>query len=171
MSDYRPGLMSQSAPSTSAIASMASVVSRFAWLWLACGLMLVVSSHARGEESSTTGIKSVPDVIVYRGRYPGWPGLSGTRGGKLVCVWREGDKHMFSAEGRLMLSESDDQGRTWTDGRTFHDEPGVDDRNAGILAFRIRIGWFATTPIPPKTYPGRVRCAPRMPARRGPQSK
>lgn len=134
MSDHRPGLMSQSAPSTSAITSMASVVSRFAWLWLACGLIFFVSPQARGEETSTTGIKSVPDVIVYRGRYPGWPGLSATRGGKLVCVWREGDKHLFSAEGRLMLSESDDQGRTWTDARTFHDEPGVDDRNAGILA-------------------------------------
>lgn len=32
-----------------------------------------------------------------------------------------------------MISESDDQGRTWNKPRTFFDEPNVDDRNVAIL--------------------------------------
>jgi Neuraminidase (sialidase) len=83
---------------------------------------------------TTHPVKSKPDVVIYRGTYPGWPWVTRTPDGKLVCVWREGERHLFSAEGKLMLSTSADQGRTWSEPRTFYDEPGIDDRNVAILA-------------------------------------
>lgn len=77
--------------------------------------------------------KSRPDAVVFRGRYPGWPWIARTPSGRLVCVWREGERHMFSAEGKLMIGTSDDMGRTWSEPRTFQDEPGIDDRNVAVL--------------------------------------
>jgi sialidase-1 len=86
--------------------------------------------------------KSGPDAVVYRGEYPGWPWVTRTPGGRLVCTWREGERHMFSAAGRLMIGTSEDQGRTWSEPRVFHDEPGIDDRNVAILAL-TETDWLA----------------------------
>ena len=100
--------------------------------------MLVAAEAARDEsttvDATSAKTASATPLTLYRGKYPGWPWICRTPGGKLVCVWREGDRHNFSSTGKMMLTESDDQGVTWTTPRTFYDEPGIDDRNNAILA-------------------------------------
>lgn len=83
--------------------------------------------------AATNAVKSQPDVIVYRGGYPGWPWVAKAGAGKLVCVWRDDSVHGFSASGKVMWSESRDNGKTWAAGRIVVDEPGVDDRNAAVV--------------------------------------
>lgn len=73
-----------------------------------------------------------PDVVLYRGQYPGWPWLTRTRSGAMLCVFREGTEHGFSASGQALMVRSDDDGRTWSPASTIVDEPGVDDRNVAI---------------------------------------
>jgi hypothetical protein len=85
-------------------------------------LVLLVSAHdARSA-----------DTTVFRGNYPGWPWVTSAPGGPLVCVWREGTVHEYSADGRILMSVSTDQGRAWSAARTIVDEPEVDDRNVAI---------------------------------------
>lgn len=89
--------------------------------------------HAADSPSpSSAPLKSQPDVLIYQGTYPGWPWVSRCPNGTLVCVWREGTQHGFSAAGRLLLSQSRDDGRKWSPAVTFLDVPGVDDRNVAI---------------------------------------
>ena len=78
-------------------------------------------------------IKTSPDVVIYKGTYPAWPWIDKTPGGKLLCVWREGTQHMYSATGKAMLSQSVDGGKTWSAARTIVDAPAIDDRNVAIL--------------------------------------
>lgn len=77
--------------------------------------------------------KTNPDLLIYQGDYPGWPWITKTRSGTLHCVWREGTRHDFCPQGRLMLSSSQDAARTWSAARVILDEPGVDDRNVAIV--------------------------------------
>jgi hypothetical protein len=101
--------------------------------------LIVLGTHTtstlavRGAELVPQVPKSEPDAVIYRGQYPGWPWISRTPSGKLVCVWREGTEHMYSPTGRLMLSESLDGGANWSEATTFHDEPKSDDRNVALL--------------------------------------
>lgn len=90
------------------------------------------SHELAAQEPTLAAIKTTPDVVVYRGVYPGWPWVARTPGGKLVCVWREGTQHGFSDVGKLMISQSDDAGKSWSAARTFHDELNIDDRNVAI---------------------------------------
>ncbi|MBN1341073.1 MAG: exo-alpha-sialidase [Phycisphaerae bacterium] len=76
--------------------------------------------------------KTKPDVIVHKGNYPGWPWVTRTQKGKLLCVWRDDSVHGFSPTGRVMVADSDDGGKTWSPGRVVIDYGGVDDRNAAI---------------------------------------
>jgi len=80
---------------------------------------------------TTTAIKCRPDVIVYRGNYPGWPWVS-RAGRRLVCVFRDDGVHDFSPSGKVLFTFSDDEGKTWAPAAVVADEPGVDDRNAAI---------------------------------------
>lgn len=141
-------------------------------------LLLVLLTPLLGAEPARP-TKSAPDVVIYQGSYPGWPWISRTPSGRLVCVWREGTVHEFSAVGRLMLSQSRDQGKTWTPAVTFLDEPGVDDRNVAIQCLSNR-DWlvcynsYAPDPNNPKapalsrtytlrtTDAGRTWSAPRL---------
>ena len=50
-------------------------------------------------------------------------------------MWREGDQHRYSADGKVMLSQSGDGGHTWSAATTIVDAPQIDDRNAAIAAF------------------------------------
>lgn len=95
--------------------------------------LLLFSCRSFPVEAATPAPKNAPDVVVYRGAYPGWPWVARTPGGKLVCVWREGIRHAYSAEGKLMFSQSADGGRTWSKAATILDVPDVDDRNVAIL--------------------------------------
>jgi predicted neuraminidase len=79
-------------------------------------------------------VKSAPDVVIYQGVYPAWPWIDRTSGGTLLCVWREGTQHMYSANGKVMLSKSGDGGKTWSAATTIVDAPTIDDRNTAILA-------------------------------------
>lgn len=81
-------------------------------------------------------VKSEPDVVIYDGIYPGWPWICSGADGTLYCVFREGTRHMFSAEGRVMFTTSSDKGRTWSECRVIVDAPGVDDRNTAIAELK-----------------------------------
>ena len=78
-------------------------------------------------------VKSKPDVVVYRGNYPGWPWVASASGNRLLCVFRDDGIHGFSPSGKVVLTESQDGGRTWSGARTVVDDQGVDDRNAAIV--------------------------------------
>ena len=77
-------------------------------------------------------VKSKPDVIVYRGSYPGWPWIASDKRGRLICVFREGTEHGYSATGRAMIATSTDQGRTWSAPAVIVDAEGIDDRNVAV---------------------------------------
>ena len=77
--------------------------------------------------------KSEPDVVVYRGNYPGWPWVTPASGGRLLCVFRDDSVHGFSPTGRVLLCASRDNGRTWSAAQVVVDDEGVDDRNAAIV--------------------------------------
>ena len=46
--------------------------------------------------------------------YEAWPDLLLTPSGRLICVFWEGTFHTDRRYSRVMLTESDDRGRTWT---------------------------------------------------------
>jgi hypothetical protein len=77
--------------------------------------------------------KTRPDVILYKGNYPGWPWLARTRKGRLVCVFRDDGVHMFSPTGKILFTFSQDSGTTWAPTRVVIDHGDVDDRNSGIV--------------------------------------
>jgi hypothetical protein len=79
------------------------------------------------------GRKSQPDVIIHRGGYPGWPWVARAGQGRLVCVFRDDSIHGFSPSGKVMWTESRDDGKTWKPAQVVVDEPGVDDRNAAVV--------------------------------------
>lgn len=85
-----------------------------------------------GADDVSAGVKSKPDVEIYDGVYPGWPWITAGADGTFYCTFREGVEHGFSASGKIVLSLSRDQGRTWSEARAIVDEPGVDDRNVAI---------------------------------------
>ena len=76
-------------------------------------------------------VKSEPDVILYRGNYPGWPWLTAA-GDRLLCAFRDDGVHGFSATGKVLWMESLDAGQSWSASRVAVDDAGVDDRNAAI---------------------------------------
>ena len=78
------------------------------------------------------GVKSKPDVIVYRGGYPGWPWVARAGRQRLVCAFRDDTVHDFSPSGKVLWTSSRDDGKTWAPAQVVADEPGVDDRNAAI---------------------------------------
>ena len=84
------------------------------------------------EGMAETPLKTQPDSIIFSGNYPGWPWVCEGKGGTLYCVFREGTVHMYSADGRVMLSRSTDGGKTWSPARVIIDTPNVDDRNVAI---------------------------------------
>ncbi len=98
------------------------------------GAALGLRSIARSGEDPK-GPKVRPDVIVYRGEYPGWPWVARAGGEKLVCVFRDDGVHDFSPTGKVLFTASADGGKTWSPARPIADEPDVDDRNAAIARF------------------------------------
>ncbi len=94
---------------------------------------LVSAAEAGAKSPSQRGeVKSRPDVIVHRGGYPGWPWVTRAGEARLVCVFRDDGVHGFSPTGKVLWTESRDDGKTWAASRVVADEPGVDDRNAAV---------------------------------------
>lgn len=87
-----------------------------------------------GDGAAGEPVKTAPDVVIYSGTYPGWPWIASTPSGKLLSVWREGSQHMFSAAGKVMISQSNDGGKSWSAPAIVVDKEGIDDRNAAIVA-------------------------------------
>lgn len=85
-----------------------------------------------GADPKPGALKSRPDVILHRGGYPGWPWVARTGAG-LACVFRDDGVHGFSPTGKVMLTISPDDGKTWAPARVIVDKPEVDDRNAAIV--------------------------------------
>ncbi|MFV1969008.1 MAG: sialidase family protein [Pirellulaceae bacterium] len=96
----------------------------------------VLKLHAGEAADARANVKSTPDVVIYEGTYPGWPWVSAGEDGTLYCVFREGVRHGFSAEGKIMLCVSRAAGKSWSAARVLIDEPGVDDRNVAITALK-----------------------------------
>lgn len=94
---------------------------------------MVAISWGGNRSLAEDATKQSPDVVIYKGTYPAWPWIDRTPSGKLICVWREGTQHMYSATGKAMLSQSTDDGKTWSDARTIVDAPEIDDRNVAVL--------------------------------------
>ena len=92
----------------------------------------VLASRACDAEPSPA-VKSKPDVIIHRGGYPGWPWVARARNGHLVCVFRDDGIHGFSPTGKVLWTESRDEGKTWAAARVVAEEEGVDDRNAAVV--------------------------------------
>lgn len=61
-------------------------------------------------------VKSEPDVILYRGNYPGWPWITAA-GDRLLCAFRDDGVHGFSATGKVLWMESLDAGQSWSASR------------------------------------------------------
>ena len=102
-----------------------------AWRWLfAAAIALTWGAQAA---TAADSVKSQPDVVIYRGSYPGWPWVAAGSDGTLYCVFREGTVHGYSAEGKAMLSKSTDHGRTWSAAQVIIDVPENDDRNVAIV--------------------------------------
>jgi len=78
-------------------------------------------------------VKSKPDVIIHRGGYPGWPWVARAHNQRLVCVFRDDGVHGFSPTGKVMWTESQNEGKSWAAARVVADDEGVDDRNAAVV--------------------------------------
>lgn len=109
---------------------------RRTFLWQAAGGVVVGCAGIRlaaAEEPLAGGVKTAPDVVIYRGGYPGWPWVARSAKGRLACVFRDDSVHDFSPGGKVMWTTSDDAGQTWSPARTIADQPEVDDRNAAVV--------------------------------------
>lgn len=95
--------------------------------------VIAVATIVCSAPAQETYQRTKPDVVIFEGKYPGWPWIAAGASGTLYCVWREGTIHDYSADGRIMFAQSSDKGRTWTVPKVIIDEPEVDDRNVAIV--------------------------------------
>lgn len=51
--------------------------------------------------------------------YEAWPDLVKTRSGRLICVFTECTHHKDRSRSRIMITHSDDRGRTWSEKQPF----------------------------------------------------
>ena len=51
--------------------------------------------------------------------YEAWPDLIQTESGKLICIFSECEHHLDRANARVVIRESMDRGRTWSDKKYF----------------------------------------------------
>ena len=58
--------------------------------------------------------KIEPDVALYEGQYPTWPGICATDNNILVAVTKDGTGHNFTVKDHLIAVRSTDGGRTWS---------------------------------------------------------
>ncbi|MBQ9511450.1 MAG: exo-alpha-sialidase [Clostridia bacterium] len=72
---------------------------------------------------------SIQKFIVARDdtRYHAWPDVTLTKSGRLVCVFTECDHHRDRSNSRLMITFSDDRGRTWSPKKAITDYSPKED--------------------------------------------
>ena len=108
-------------------------------LWFQIVLLhLGAPIHLLGSIQAQQMPATQPAAVIFEGSYPGWPWVTSGSDGTLYCVFREGTIHEYSPSGKVMLSRSIDQGRTWSQAETIVDAPEVDDRNAAIVELADR---------------------------------
>ena len=77
-----------------------------------------------------------PDVALYEGQFPTWPGICATENNVLVAVTKDGTGHNFSVKDHLFAVRSTDGGRTWSASITTCGHFGHGGGNLGIGALR-----------------------------------
>jgi hypothetical protein len=97
-----------------------------------------------------------PDVVVARaadGKRAYFPGLTKLADGTLVAAYREGAGHI-GQDGRLLVTESTDSGRTWSTPRVAVDSD-YDERDPKLMVTRsgvILMSYFVTDWTEPGPY-------------------
>ena len=54
--------------------------------------------------------------------YEAWPDLIKTKSGKLICVFTECEHHICRKNSRIVMTESLDRGRSWSEKRAISEE-------------------------------------------------
>ncbi len=90
------------------------------------GLLARAARAAGSAEVESIRTISLDDV------YHGWPTLTRRKNGELLLVYSGGREGHVCPFGRVELTRSHDDGRTWTWPQVIFDGP-LDDRDAGIL--------------------------------------
>jgi sugar lactone lactonase YvrE len=110
---------------------------------------------ARAGRRAEQALGSAPRVIVpatAAGGYAAFPDLTRAANGDLICVFYSGYAHVSHPKagwewgGRLMLTRSRDEGRTWSVPRIIMDTPH-DDRDPHVSRLRdgrLMLTWFTT---------------------------
>ena len=113
---------------------------------------------------------SVTHVTVARDdqAYEAFPDICLLQNGKLLCVYRESDVHIATVS-RIMLTESEDQGKNWTqpreiverksfiDHRAVWHDPRIKYLNDGRLVLNCALQIFpneADSPLFPESRSG-----------------
>jgi hypothetical protein len=70
--------------------------------------------------------------------YQAWPDVALTKGGKLICVFTQCNHHLDRNNSRLMLCESADRGRHWTESKPLTEQCTAQDywNNARITRLK-----------------------------------
>ena len=77
--------------------------------------------------------------------YEAWPDVVLTDGGKLICVFSECEHHKNREGARVMITESTDRGRTWSQKHPLT-EKGREQ--ARLVAYNARFCMGSKDPIP-----------------------
>jgi hypothetical protein len=87
----------------------------------------------------------VISTIYSDGQYAGWPTIARSPlTGRIFVVFSGGRLDHVCPFGKVMMITSDDNGKTWSQGRVLYDGP-LDDRDAGVLVTSkgtVLVNWF-----------------------------
>jgi hypothetical protein len=118
------------------------------------GMMTVLATP--GIASASTSDPYEPDVVVARagdGKRAYFPGITKLAGGRLIAAYREGVDHI-GQDGRILVTESADSGRTWSTPRVAVDSP-YDERDPKIMVTSsgvLVMSYFVTDWTEPGPY-------------------
>jgi hypothetical protein len=113
-------------PSSSRRKFLRGVLSGAAGFAALAGASRLVTAAARAVVHERRVISQEPAL------YHGWPTLARRRNGELLLVYSGGREAHVCPFGRVELTTSSDDGKTWTFPRVLLDGP-IDDRDAGVL--------------------------------------
>lgn len=111
---------------------------------------------APGLAAASTSNPYQPDVVVARaaeGTRAYFPGLTKLADGKLIAAYREGAGHI-GQDGRILVTESTDSGRTWSTPRLAVESP-YDERDPKLMVTSsgvLIMSYFVTDWTEPRPY-------------------